>query len=120
MEEDDDLSQKPGQKKKIQVPTPSPLRRMADPYDHHVMPSRKERNAKSRAMMPPPPKRPRKGAPEAIDEDVFVEAMGEIIERDFFPGLPRLQRQIKWLEDLENRRLASVTEVKEDAGIVHT
>ena len=100
-----------GSKKKGPIPTPSPLRRMADPTDYHVMPSRKQREAKQ-AMLPPPPKRPRsQGAPEAIDEDVFVEAMGEIIERDFFPELPKLQRQIQWLENLENRRLASVTEV---------
>lgn len=65
--------------------------------------------------MPPPPPKPRRrpsAPPDTLDEDTFVEAMGEIIERDFFPELPRLQRQMKWLDALEQRRLGSMTEVR--------
>lgn len=69
--------------------------------------------ASSRASaMPPPPPRPKTKEPGALDEDTFVEALGEIIERDFFPDLPKLQRQLKWLEGLESRNVPSVTEVR--------
>ena len=97
------------------LPTPSPLRRMEDPCADHIMPSRsnkkKERNA---LMLPPavPASRRKTQQPQVLDEDTFVDAMGEIIERDFFPELPRLHRQMKWLEALEARRLRSLTEVR--------
>lgn len=61
--------------------------------------------------MAPPPPRPKSKGINALDEDTFVEAIGEIIERDFFPDLPKLHRQIKWLEGLEARGRASATEV---------
>jgi protein DGCR14 len=61
--------------------------------------------------MPPPPPKPRSKRPAALDEDTFVAAMGEIIERDFFPDLPKLQRQLKWLEGVEKRRVHTLSEV---------
>eukprot|EP00624_Nannochloropsis_granulata_P001139 evm.model.NODE_15301_length_14779_cov_26.990324.1 len=99
------------------LPTPSPLRRMEDPCADHIMPSRnnKRKKEKNALMLPPavPPSRTRrKTQPQVLDEDTFVDAMGEIIERDFFPELPRLHRQVKWLEALEARRLRSLTEVR--------
>lgn len=110
------------------MPTPSPLRRLEDPVRDHVLPSRKQQQQQpggggggsGRELMPPPaPRAPRPGArkaAEALDEETFVEAMGEIIERDFFPELPRLQRQVKWLEALERggagRRAESLTDVR--------
>lgn len=101
-------------------PTPSPLRRMEDPCQDHIMPSRKDKKKKDeRALMPPPtapPSRRRGRQPppqlHALDEDTFVDAIGEIIERDFFPELPKLHRQMKWLEALESKRLRSLTEVR--------
>lgn len=104
------------------MPTPSPLRRLEDPSKEHVLPSRKEPpRGSGRELMPPPaPRAARPGGKEgrrpaeALDEETFVEAMGEIIERDFFPELPRLQRQVKWLEAVERggRRVESLTDVR--------
>ena len=99
-------------------PTPSPLRRMEDPCADHIMPSRnnnKSKKEKHALMLPPafPLSRTRRMTqPQVLDEDTFVDAMGEIIERDFFPELPRLHRQMKWLEALEARRLRSLTGVR--------
>lgn len=64
--------------------------------------------------MAPPPPRPKSKGINALDEDTFVEAIGEIIERDFFPDLPKLHRQIKWLEGLEARGRPSATEVSDE------
>lgn len=93
-----------------------------DPVRDHVLPSRKEPpRGSGRELMPPPaPRAARPGGKgvrrpaEALDEETFVEAMGEIIERDFFPELPRLQRQVKWLEAVERggRRVESLTDVR--------
>lgn len=35
---------------------------------------------------------------EVLDEDSYVEAIEAIVERDFFPDLPRLQDRLEWLE----------------------
>lgn len=98
------------------LPTPSPLRRMEDPCADHIMPSRSEKKSKTQnsLMLPPavPPSRRRRKSPQVLDEDSFVDAMGEIIERDFFPELPKLQRQMKWLQALESRQLRSLAEVQ--------
>jgi len=81
-------------------PTPSPLRLMADPTAHHVLPSRRQaapdaNGAESRSSssnephMPPPPPRPYGGhiskKRKVLAEDEFVGALESIIERDFFP-----------------------------------
>jgi Nuclear protein Es2 len=38
-----------------------------------------------------------------LDEDAYVKALGDIIERDFYPDLPKLKQQIDWLEALETK-----------------
>ena len=60
-------------------------------------------------MPPPAPRLPKE--PEILDEDTYVEVLGGIVERDFFPDLPKLERQLKWLEKLEAKRVHSVNEV---------
>ncbi|CAN5951471.1 unnamed protein product, partial [Sphagnum jensenii] len=46
---------------------------------------------------PPLPKK-RKRSQVAIDEDTYVAAIEKIIERDFFPDIPKLQNRLEWLE----------------------
>ncbi|KAI5084676.1 hypothetical protein GOP47_0000845 [Adiantum capillus-veneris] len=48
-------------------------------------------------MGPPPPKRPRRTA-TVLDEDSYVAAIEKIVERDFFPDIPKLQDRLEWLE----------------------
>jgi len=79
-------------------PTPSPLRRIADPTAYHVLPTRKQAapdangaasSSSSEPNMPPPPPRPYGGhisrKRKVLAEDEFVGALESIIERDFFP-----------------------------------
>ncbi|CAI5463050.1 unnamed protein product [Closterium sp. Yama58-4] len=50
-------------------------------------------------MGPPPAKRPRpRRAPVVLDEDTYIEAIERIVQRDYFPDLPRLQNRLEWLE----------------------
>ena len=70
-------------------PTPSPMRRMADPTAYHVLPSRASREGPGDATMPPPAPRSVVGNRAVLSEDDYVGAMEHIIERDFFPDLPR-------------------------------
>jgi len=59
-----------------------------------------------RELMPPPPPRPPASAlllrapppPRVLEEDEFTLYLEEIIERDFFPELPRLKNRLDWLE----------------------
>jgi len=68
--------------------------------------------------MPPPAPRPPSGKKGGgiMDEDTFVDALSEIIERDFFPNLPKLQRQLKWLEALESHDVRTIRQVPGRGG----
>lgn len=48
-------------------------------------------------MGPPLPKRPRPNL-AVLDEDSYVAAIEKIVERDFFPDIPKLQDRLEWLE----------------------
>ncbi|XP_010277666.1 PREDICTED: protein DGCR14 [Nelumbo nucifera] len=44
-----------------------------------------------------PARNPKKD-PAVLDEDTYVEAIEKIIERDFFPDIPKLRDRLDWLE----------------------
>lgn len=57
-------------------------------------------------VLPIPKEKPQK---RVLDEDTYVESIDKIIQRDFFPDLPKLRTQLEWLEaeassDLEKMR----------------
>jgi protein DGCR14 len=58
--------------------------------------------AADRAAMPPPPARPGSKRKVVLEEDTFAEAIEAIIERDFFPALPKLQNQLEWLQAVQS------------------
>ena len=47
-------------------------------------------------MGPPPSKKARRQV--ILEEDVYVAAIEAIVERDFFPDIPKLQNRLEWLE----------------------
>ncbi|KAL3691780.1 hypothetical protein R1sor_005431 [Riccia sorocarpa] len=46
----------------------------------------------------PPLPRKRKMEAISLDEDTYVAAVEKIIERDYFPDIPKLQNRLEWLE----------------------
>eukprot|EP00750_Incisomonas_marina_P015845 INCI1873.1.p1 GENE.INCI1873.1~~INCI1873.1.p1 ORF type:complete len:742 (+),score=142.04 INCI1873.1:49-2226(+) len=90
-----------------QRPSKEQLARLEDPTDFHVMPSSfsaAARLAKSSGSMPPPSGAgsvrvmPRQ---KILDEDEFADGIGTIVQRDFFPDLPKLKAQLDYLEASE-------------------
>ena len=79
--------------------TKQQLARLEDPTDFHVMPSSFDSKLRENAQMPPPkrvlPKQ------KILDEDDFAEGIGAIVQRDFFPDLPKLKAQLAYLEASE-------------------
>lgn len=49
--------------------------------------------------------------PKVLDEDMYIEKMGEIIQRDFFPHLERLQAQNQYLDALEQNDVKRMREL---------
>ncbi|XP_078047700.1 splicing factor ESS-2 homolog [Augochlora pura] len=58
-------------------------------------------------------KRYRRLQPKILDEDTYVRKMGEIIQRDFFPHLDKLQAQNQYLDALEQNDVKRMRELYE-------
>lgn len=71
--------------------TPTPLRMMEDPTLWHVMPSRTSRKKEKSTMEPPPPKKKK----IVLDEETYGDAIGRVIERDYFPDLDKYRSYLE-------------------------
>lgn len=49
-------------------------------------------------MLPPAPRSKRKREVAVLDEDEWTDKLEAIIQRDYFPDLPKLESQLEWLE----------------------
>ncbi|CAN7984791.1 unnamed protein product [Ixodes hexagonus] len=57
---------------------------------------------------------PSKGRTQAVlDEDAYTAAIGKIIERDFFPDVPKLRAQNEYLDALEANNITKLRELQE-------
>ena len=53
----------------------------------------------TKGLMLPPPARPKRKRPQTIlEEDDWVEKLEAIIQRDYFPDIPKLESELEWLE----------------------
>lgn len=58
-------------------------------------------------------KKHKKIQPKILDEDSYIKKMGEIIQRDFFPHLDKLQAQNQYLDALEQNDVKRIREIYE-------
>ncbi|KOC59270.1 Protein DGCR14 like protein [Habropoda laboriosa] len=58
-------------------------------------------------------KKYKKVQPKILDEDTYIKRMGEIIQRDFFPHLDKLQAQNQYLDALEQNDVKRMRELYE-------
>ncbi|XP_024885742.1 splicing factor ESS-2 homolog [Temnothorax curvispinosus] len=56
-------------------------------------------------------KRSRSTRPKILDEDTYIEKMSEIIQKDFFPHLEKLQAQNQYLDALEQNDMKRMREL---------
>jgi protein DGCR14 len=54
-----------------------------------------------RQLMPPPAPRPPNPKVKVLDEDEWSENIEAIIQRDYFPDVPKLQNKLEWLQVAE-------------------
>jgi hypothetical protein len=47
--------------------------------------------------MPPPAPRPPRPKVTVLEEDDWTEKLEAIIQRDYFPDVPKLENQLEWL-----------------------
>jgi protein DGCR14 len=71
----------------------------------------KRQNEQSLMPPPPPPKRIKRPA-TVLDEDVYTNALSEIIARDYFPGLLEEQVKQEYLDALESKDKAWIASSK--------
>src|SRR5436190_2367071 len=60
-----------------------------------------KRNADSALMPPPPPPKRLKRPPKTLTEEDYTSAITTIIERDFYPNLPEMRNQTRYLDAVE-------------------
>lgn len=56
-------------------------------------------------------KKSKSAQPKILDEDTYIEKMGEIIQRDFFPHLEKLRAQNEYLDALEQNDVKRMREL---------
>lgn len=59
-------------------------------------------DAAGQGGMGPPPSRAVASGKRVLEEDTYTEVVEAIIERDFFPELPKLQNKLEWLSALQS------------------
>ncbi|EYE99501.1 splicing factor ESS-2 family protein [Aspergillus ruber CBS 135680] len=71
-----------------------------------------KRHAEQQLMPPPPPPKRIKRPSTILDEEIYTNALSEIISRDFFPGLLETQLKQEYLEALESKDKAWIASSK--------
>lgn len=72
---------------------------LIDPSDQHVLPSSALSTRED--LMPPPVSKPRKKQRVVLSEEEYLDALGSIIERDYYPDNAVMRRQLRMLDTLQ-------------------
>lgn len=84
------MNKKESKKRPAVSETPTPLKLMEDPTLWHVMPSRSQR--KKEAKLPAVPAKKKR---VVLNEEQYVEMIGNVIERDYFPQLDKYRTHLE-------------------------
>ena len=67
------------------------------------------------SMPPPAPRLPKRKV--VLEEDAYTEAIEAIVERDFFPDVPKMQNQLEWLEAIQSGDPAQIKRAQQSIAL---
>lgn len=63
-------------------------------------------------MLPPLSRQSKRKRERVLDDDEWAEKLEAIIQRDYFPDIPKLENELEWLEAIRTKDPATIRQAQ--------